>query len=524
MKRTATCMSLFALALTVACGARSHRHHEAAGAYAMAPRVADADEAGPAMSTESYDHIEDNPFLDATLHPLSTFASDVDTASYSNVRRFLEQEQMPPPGAVRIEELINYFSYDYAKPAADRPYSLTTEVGPAPWRPEHMLLHVGLMTRPIAAHEAPPMNLVFLLDVSGSMSSANKLPLLQRAMGLLVEQLDEDDRVSIVVYAGSSGVVLAPTAGSDRHRIMNAIHSLGAGGSTNGAQGIHLAYRLAEEAAIPGGVNRVILATDGDFNVGTTNQSELVRLIEGKRARGVSLSVLGLGMGNYKDSTLEKLADHGNGNYGYIDSIEEARKLLVHEMGATLVTVAQDVKLQVEFNPAEVAAYRLIGYENRLLRPEDFADDRKDAGDMGAGHSVTALYEIVPVGVASPARRGPELRYQAPAPLAPGGDGELLTVKTRYKLPGEADSVGFAVTVPTSQRVGALQQTSSDFRFSAAVAAFGMLLRDSPHAGQASYDLVDRLARGALGQDAGGYRRGFLGLLQSARTLDGKSG
>ncbi len=470
-------------------------------------------------NTETYDHFVDNPYRNVHSHPLSTFAADVDTVSYSNIRRFLNQGELPPPGAVRVEEMINYFPYDYPSPDANRPYSLTTEIAQAPWKPDHLLLRIGLQATPIKLDRAPPVNLVFLLDVSGSMSAPNKLPLLQRALRLVVEQLDEKDRVAMVVYAGSSGVVLRPTAGNQRAKILAAIDRLEAGGSTNGASGIQLAYALADEYRRPGTQSRVILATDGDFNVGTTSQSELIRLIETKRASGTFLTVLGFGMGNYKDSTLEKLANHGNGNYSYIDTIAEARKVLVQELGATLVTIAQDVKLQVEFNPKRVSSYRLIGYENRMLQAQDFKDDSKDAGDMGAGHSVTALYEIVPSTIDTSSAAPIPLKYQkTTSTLVPAPAGELLTIKTRFKIPGKKTSTAWEQPV-TAEQIPTVAQSSRDFRFAAAVAAFGMLLRNPPMRAKLHSKMVHNLAEQGRGADPNGYRREFLGLVANARKL-----
>ena len=418
--------------------------------------------------------------------PLSTFSIDVDTASYANVRRFLREGTLPPKDAVRVEELVNYFHYDYPAPSGNDPFSITTEVAQSPWHDKMKLLRVGLASQPIAAAKVPPRNLVFLLDVSGSMNSPNKLPLLKGAMGLLVEQLRKQDRVAIVVYAGASGLVLPSTPGMEKDAIRQALVQLEAGGSTNGGAGIELAYKVAEENFLKGGINRVILCTDGDFNVGTTNQGDLTRLIEDKRKSGVFLTVLGFGMGNLKDSTMEKLADKGNGNYGYIDSIEEARKILVKEAGATLVTVAKDVKIQVEFNPARVAAYRLIGYENRVLAAQDFNDDKKDAGEIGAGHTVTALYELVPAGVEVPAAKVDDLKYQKPGGPAPAaGTGELVTVKVRYKAPDGDKSKLMAHAVADDRRE--LAKASADLRFAAAVAGFGMLLRETPDRGKVTW-------------------------------------
>ncbi len=473
--------------------------------------------AAPELDTEAYAPVVERGFVSATDAPLSTFSIDVDTAAYSNVRRFLRQGQLPPAGAVRIEELINYFPFAYAEPAGDEPFSVTTEISRAPWNERHRLLHVGLQGKRIDASKLPPRNLVFLLDVSGSMQDENKLPLLQRSLASLTETLGPDDRIAIVVYAGASGVVLPPTSGADQARILEALDRLEAGGSTNGAGGIELAYSVASDMARSGAINRVILATDGDFNVGVTSQSELLTLIELKRKSGVFLSVLGFGMGNYKDSTLELLADKGNGNYAYIDSLSEARKVLVKEGGATLLTIAKDVKLQVEFNPAKVAAYRLLGYENRRLEDRDFNDDRKDAGELGAGHSVTALYEIVPPGVALDLPGVDALKYQStPAPKGTH-DGELCNIKLRYKAPGAEQSRLLERAVVDAGR--SLDQTSPDFRFSAAVAVFGMVLGESPSRGSSSFALARELAAGSTLPDPEGYRREFASLVDTAARL-----
>jgi Ca-activated chloride channel family protein len=490
---------------------------QAPAGLALARRTRPADVyRGPAdFHTEAYDPIRDNPFLAATANPLSTFSIDVDTASYANVRRFLAQGRLPPKDAVRVEELLNYFRYDYPEPSGEVPFSVTTEVAACPWKPEHRLVLVGLRGRSIAGAAVPPRRLTFLLDVSGSMDTKAKLPLLKQAMTLLVETLREQDRVAIVVYAGSSGLVLPPTPGDLKVEIRDALASLEAGGSTAGGAGIQLAYRVAADMFLPGGVNRVVLATDGDFNVGITSLGELSRLIEEKRRGGVSLSVLGFGEGNLKDSTMEMLADRGNGNYSYIDSLAEARKVLVSEAGGTLVTIAKDVKIQVELNPRRVAAYRLIGYENRLLRAEDFADDRKDAGEIGAGHTVTALYEVVPAGVPTSLPGVDPLRYQQPALLegAAAGD-ELLTVKLRYKQPdGDASRL-----LATSVR-DVPAPASENVRFAAAVAEFAMLLRDSEHKGGSSWAQALALVEGARGGDPGGYREAFVDLVRRAEEL-----
>jgi Ca-activated chloride channel family protein len=473
----------------------------------------------PPVDREQYDRIEDNPFLAVASNPRSTFSVDVDRASYGNVRRFITQGQRPPADAVRIEELVNYFPYTLPAPRGDDPVAITTEVAPAPWRAEHRLVRIALRARPIPTASLPPSNLVFLIDVSGSMQDANKLPLVKRSLRLLVDELREQDRVAIVVYAGAAGVVLPSTAGSEKARIAEAIDRLEAGGSTAGGEGLLLAYKVARENRIANGVNRVVLATDGDFNVGVSSDGELERLVEAKRAEGTYLTVLGFGTGNYQDAKMEKLAKRGNGNYAYVDDLAEARKTLVHELGATLHTVADDVKLQVEFNPVAVRGFRLIGYEDRLLRDEDFTDDTKDAGDMGAGHVVTALYEIVPVGVTSTVTlRGVDApRYGGEPAATKGAANELLFVKLRYKRPGESTSrlLTQAVTVPTARAT-----PSADFRFAASVAEFGMLLRGSEHKGRATVDDVLALARGSLGGDEGGYRGEFVRLVEAFRAIE----
>ena len=471
-------------------------------------------------SAEEYDRLDENPFQLVNSSPLSTFSIDVDAASYSNLRRFLNNGQLPPPDAVRIEELINYFTYDYPQPKDQKPFSITTEMSQAPWNPQHKLVHIGLQGKQIAKEDIPPSNLVFLLDVSGSMNADNKLPLLKSAFRLLVNQLRPEDRVAIVVYAGSAGSVLPSTPGSEKDKILAAINNLEAGGSTAGGQGIKLAYKIARDNYIAEGNNRIILATDGDFNVGVSSDSQLVKLIEEKRKQGVFLTVLGFGTGNYKDSKMEKLADKGNGNYAYLDSILEARKVLVKEMGGTLFTIAKDVKIQVEFNPAKVQAYRLIGYENRLLQDRDFNDDTKDAGELGAGHSVTALYEIIPLGAKTEVNL-PEidpLRYQQNVGSAEAYENnELMQVKLRYKEPKESKSK--LITRPVVERNLTLETTSDNFRFSAAVAGFGMILRNSKYQGNLNWEQVLELAKDSQGADLEGYRQEFIRLGNKAQSL-----
>jgi len=472
------------------------------------------------FNTNEFDHITDNPFLRPQENPLSTFSIDVDTAGYSIVRTFLQRGELPPKSSVRIEELINYFDYDYLPPNDGRSFAVRAEAGVAPWNPGHILARIAIKGMEFPPAERPPVNLTFLLDVSGSMDSPNRLPLVKTAMAMLVDELGPQDRVAICVYAGAAGTVLEPTNGDNKERILAALRRLEAGGSTAGGAGIQLAYRLAEQNFDPAAVNRVILCTDGDFNVGITNRSELVDLIKGKAASGVYLTVLGFGMGNFRDGTLKQLASNGNGNYGYIDTIEEANKILVRQLSGTLVTIANDVKIQVEFNPATVGAYRLIGYENRLLRAEDFNDDTVDAGDIGAGHTVTAFYEIIPPGAEADALPGVNpLRYsvqreeEVPAVFAD----ELATVSIRYKLPGETASnlLSFPVRTQEIRRAG---ESSADFTFAASVAAFGMLLRDSPYKGSANFEMVQTLAESSIGTDTYGYRRNFILLIRAAKT------
>ena len=475
------------------------------------------------LNAETYASIDEHKFRRPADHPLSTFSIDVDTASYTNVRRFLNEGRLPPADAVRVEELINYFRFDYADATQGAPFGITTELAPCPWNSRHKLALVGLQARRLNDDTLPPRNLVFLIDVSGSMAPDDKLPLVKSAMKMLVETLTPQDRVAIVTYAGTTGVTLPATRGNRTAYIQNTIASLTAGGSTNGGAGIQLAYQIAADNFVKGGINRVILATDGDFNVGVTSIDALTRLIEEKRATGVFLSVLGVGTGNLKDATMERLADKGNGNYSYLDSLTEARRVLVAEAGSTLVTVAKDVKIQVEFNPAQVGAYRLVGYENRRLKARDFNDDTKDAGEMGAGHTVTALYEIVPPGAVGDINNGgvDPLKYQRPASPAQAMDtvasNELMTVKVRYKQP-DGDSSRL-VSVPVDGRT-TTSTRSRHFGFAAAVAQFGMLLRNSPFKGDATWSDVVRLARTHRGDDRDGYRAEFIRLVELAASLD----
>ena len=478
---------------------------------ATAPRPRQNEE----WNTEAYARIEENRFLGASANPVSTFSIDVDAASYSNVRRFLAQGTLPPADAVRLEEMVNYFPYRYPDRAGEHPFGVIADVGPCPWADDHRLVRVALQARRVDTRELPPSNLVFLIDVSGSMQSPAKLPLVKRAFRALVQKLRPDDRVAIVVYAGAAGLVLPSTPGSRKEEILDAIDRLEAGGSTAGGAGLRLAYDVAKEHFLPKGNNRVILATDGDFNVGVSSDAEMIRLVERRREEGTFLTVLGFGTGNLKDTKMEQMADHGNGHYAYIDSFSEARKVFVREFGGTLFTVAKDVKIQVEFNPARVQAYRLLGYENRLLAREDFADDRKDAGELGAGQSVTALYEVVPVGAEAVTLADDSLTYQhvSVRPSARGSN-ELLTLRVRYKSPtGSASRLLSRPLVDRGSRPG------DDFRFASAVASFAMLLRDSEHRGDPTFERVIALARGARGADPEGYRSEFVTLVETARDL-----
>ncbi len=497
---------------------------QATGAPQMARPAVDAETPPPQMNRENYEHTEANPFRRVTDHPLSTFSIDVDSASYANTRRFLKDDRLPPADAVRIEELINYFDYTYPQPEGQHPFSITTELGNCPWKTDHQLLHIGLQGKAIKTENVPPSNLVFLVDVSGSMRNPKKLGLLKKSLNLLVGELREQDRISMVVYAGSSGVVLDPTPGDQKEKIKQAINNLRAGGSTAGSKGIKLAYKKAAENFMEEGNNRVILATDGDFNVGITSEGGLVRLIEKKRKSGIFLSVLGFGTGNYQGSKMEKLSNKGNGNYAYIDSILEAEKTLVQEFGGSMMTIAKDVKIQIEFNPAVIKSYRLIGYVNRQLDKEDFRDDTKDAGELGAGHSVTALYELVPVGVTSEDEPSdvPELKYQKKdVKKEARQSGELGTVKFRYKKPDGDESIlmkePIEITVP--------EKPSTNFQWSAAVAMFGMELRDDEYRGDANYSLIRELARSGMdAEDASDYRKEFLRLVKRAKTLEKAEG
>jgi Ca-activated chloride channel homolog len=471
------------------------------------------------LSREGYDYIKENAFVKVTENPLSTFSIDVDAASYSNVRRLLQQGHLPPAGAVRIEEMVNYFKYDYPQPEGDKPFTVSTEIGDCPWNAAHRIALIGLQGKNIATADLPASNLVFLIDVSGSMQSPDKLPLVQQAMKLLTDQLREQDNVAIVVYAGNAGLVLPSTSGANKIQIKTAIDALEAGGSTAGGEGIKLAYKTALAHFKNNGNNRVILCTDGDFNVGISSDDELERMIEKQRESGVFLTIMGFGTGNYQDAKMQKLADKGNGNHAYIDNLNEAKKVLVSEFGGTLFTIAKDVKLQVEFNPSLVQGYRLIGYENRMLNKEDFNDDTKDAGELGSGHTVTALYEIIPVGKVSPFLKNTDkLKYQEQEGFTKAVfNNEWMTVKLRYKQPDGSTSKLLEQAVNYNANNKYL--LSENYRFAAAVAAFGMLLRNSEFKQGASYADILQLAKTATGKDAEGYRKEFIQLVKMAAGI-----
>ena len=453
-------------------------------------------------------------------NPLSTFSIDVDTASYSNVRRFIESNQLPPKDAVRIEEMINYFDYDYPEPAGEHLFSIVAEIAECPWQAQNKLVHIGLKGKGLDYDNLKPCNLVFLIDSSGSMEDRNKLPLLKKSLGLLLDNLGDSDRVAIVAYAGSAGLVLPSTPAFRKDDILDALDGLEAGGSTAGGEGIELAYKVAKQNLIKGGNNRVILATDGDFNVGASSTSELVRMIEDKRKDGIYLTILGFGMGNYKDGRMEQISNAGNGNYFYIDNVREAEKVFVREMRANMFTIADDVKIQIEFNPAKVSAWRLIGYENRLLAKEDFDDDTKDAGELGAGHTVTALYEIVPAGTKSetPVSKAGDLKYQE-SRVKPAAEAtaEIMTVKFRYKPVGQQESR--LIETAVAHRGESFSASSENLRFSAAVAGFGMLLRDSKFKNDLTYEDVLAIAKGAVGEDESGDRAEFVRLVKTIALL-----
>ncbi len=469
----------------------------------------------PNWNTENYATIHENGFRNVLANPLSTFSIDVDNASYSNVRRYINQGELPLVDAVRIEEMINYFNYDYPEPTGEHPFSVSTELAECPWNSNHYLMHVGLKGKSIDKSELPPSNLVFLLDVSGSMGAPNKLPLLKRGYKMLVNELRPNDRVAIVVYAGAAGKVLDSTPGNEKKTIIKALENLSASGSTAGGEGLKLAYKIARENFIKNGNNRIILATDGDFNVGVSSTSEMERLVEKERESGIFMTVLGFGMGNIKDDKMETIADKGNGNYAYIDNIQEARKVFITEFGGTLFTIAKDVKFQLEFNPENVKAYRLVGYENRLLNAEDFNDDTKDAGEMGAGHTVTALYEIIPTGSGENAPSVDPLKYQNSEPVSGKVSKELLTVKLRYKAPDGNKSKLLEQVVKNNLAA----KTSDNFRFSASVASFGMLLRGSEFMGKSTIKSILDLAKDAKGIDEEGYRSEFIQLVKTVNDL-----
>jgi Ca-activated chloride channel homolog len=472
-----------------------------------------------APSNESYSKIKENGYQLVSDQPLSTFSIDIDRAAYSNVRRYLNSGALPPADAVRIEEMINYFDYKYKSPK-DSDVAIYTDMATCPWEPAHQLIRVALKAKELPMDKLPPANLVFLLDVSGSMDEPNKLPLVKQALTALTQQLRSKDKVAIVVYAGAAGVVLPSTHGDEKTTIINALNQLSAGGSTAGGEGLKLAYNIASENFMKNGNNRIIMATDGDFNVGESSEDELEKLIVKERESGISLSVMGFGMGNYKDSKLELLADKGNGNYGYIDNFEEARRTFVTEFGSTLFTVAKDVKLQLEFNPQYVQSYRLVGYENRMLENKDFNDDKKDAGDMGVGHTVTALYEIIPAGsVTHDKPMVDSLKYQHNI-ATNAFSGEVLTVKLRYKKPDEDKSQLLTSVMPL--KVQEISNAPEDFMMAAAVASFGLLLRDSQYKGTASYSATEKLAKSAKGEDEEGYRSEFIQMVKKAAILDTK--
>ena len=474
------------------------------------------------FNTESYDHIVENPFLKTNDNPLSTFSIDVDAAAYANVRRFINQQQLPPAGAVRIEELINYFTYNYPQPQRDDPFSINTEISDCPWNAQHKLVLIGLQGKKLSTQNLPASNLVFLIDVSGSMDEEDKLPLVKSSLKLLVDQLRAKDKVAIVVYAGNAGLVLPSTSGEEKIKIKDAIDGLEAGGSTAGGKGIELAYNIAKKNFIKAGNNRVILCTDGDFNVGVSSEDGLQRLIENERQSGIFLSVMGFGTGNYQDSKMQLLADKGNGNHNYIDNLSEARKVFVNEFGGTLFTIAKDVKLQIEFNPEKAQGYRLIGYENRLLNKEDFNDDKKDAGELGSGHTVTALYELIPTGIKDTMLKSVDaLRYQKVKALSQKDfDDEVINIKLRYKKPDGDKSI--LIEHPVKDENVTINSTSDNFRFAAAVAEFGMLLRNSQYKGSAHFQSVAQTAISASRNDGEGYRKEFIQLVQIAASLKEK--
>jgi len=477
----------------------------------MAPAMYDMD-----FNTENYSSIQENGFKNVSYNPLSTFSIDVDNASYSNIRRFINMGQLPPKDAVRIEEMINYFNYDYKQPEGDKPFSVTTEISACPWNKKHNLLLIGLQGKEIDKANIPPSNLVFLLDVSGSMNAPNKLPLVKSALKMLVEELRPQDKVSIVVYAGAAGMVLDATPGSNKKKITDAIENLNAGGSTAGGEGLKLAYKIADENRIEKGNNRIILATDGDFNVGVSSDSEMEQIVSNEREKGTFITVLGFGMGNYKDNKLEIISDKGNGNYSYIDNIQEARKIFIKEFGGTLFTIAKDVKLQIEFNPAKVKSYRLVGYENRLLNAEDFKNDQKDAGEMGSGHQVTALYEIIPAGAEELTSDIDPLKYQKKEQVVDHSN-EVATLKFRFKKPDENSSIADSIIITEPKNKQAV--TSPGFRLTAGIAQFGMILRNSEFKGNSTVENTVELIKAGRDNDEEGYVGELIRMIESAQAL-----
>ena len=479
------------------------------------------DEKPEDFNTEEYSKIIENNFKDVVQNPLSTFSIDVDNASYSNIRRFLQNSQLPPPGSVRIEEMINYFTYEYETPTGEHPFSVNFEIGECPWNSKRQLIHIGLQGKKLDYENLKPSNLVFLIDASGSMEYDNKLPLLKKALALLLNQLDDRDNVSIVAYAGAAGLVLPATPASEKSTILNALDIVEAGGSTAGGEGIQLAYKVATENMIADGNNRIILATDGDFNIGTSSTDQLIDMVREHASKNIYLTIIGLGMGNYKDYRMEEISNSGNGNYFYIDNIKEAEKVFVREMRANMFTIAKDVKIQIEFNPNQVKAYRLIGYENRVMANEDFADDKKDAGELGAGHTVTALYEIIPASSSEEIPKSSELKYQTTTTTTTASSSnELMTVKLRYKPIKE--EVSKLIEIPVIGESKALALTSDNFRFSAAVAEMGLLLRSSEFKGSSTYDHLIKMAKGAMSEDKFGYRIQFVQMAETAKLLSTK--
>ena len=468
-------------------------------------------------NAETYKEIKENSFVAVAQQPVTTFSADVDRAAYANVRRIIGYGQIPPKDAVRIEEMVNYFDYDYPAPeeGSVSPLRVSPELAPAPWNPNHLLLRIGLQAKKIDLAQAPPSNIVFLIDVSGSMDEENKLPLLQSSFKLLLGQLRPDDKVAIVTYANGTKVALPSTRVKDKEKIIKVLDNLYASGGTSGGRGIQLAYEQAQKSFIKNGNNRIILATDGDFNIGINNTTDLEKFIEKQRESGIYMSVLGFGIGNYRDDMAETIADKGNGNYAYIDNITEAKKVLINELSGTLFAVAKDVKLQLEFNPKYVKEYKLIGYENRMLANEDFTNDKKDAGEIGAGHTVTALYELVP----SDGKVAQSLRYQSQELNEKGKGNELGFLKIRYKDPKVKDAKSVEITEPLVFNKKALKETSTDYRFAASVAEFGILLRDNSNKANATYDQVIELAEGAIGKDPEGYRKEFVRLVKSVKML-----